>query len=174
MNEAKPLSKLVKCAGMIDRGLMFLLRVICIGCFTLLLLILAGNVFVRYFPVAAFYWFDEVVEWMFAWMVFFGAAALWARDEHFRLEWINSKIKGTRKGHLVAAVLELVSLLFIIVFFYQSLRLTMLARDWTPVFNVSRRYLYVCMPISGAIMVVYSFRNIIREVMACFLKNFRA
>ena len=150
----------------VDRVLVATLRAVCIWSFGLLLLLLAGNVFVRYFPVAAFYWFDEVVEWLFAWMVFFGAAALWARDEHFKLEWINEKIKGTPAGHMVAVGLELVSLFFLLIFFYQALRLTALARDWTPVFNVSRRYLYVCMPISGAIMVIYSIRNVWREVRA--------
>ncbi len=150
----------------VDRGLVFGLRVICVSCFSLLLLLLAGNVFVRYFPVAAFYWFDEVVEWMFAWMVFFGAAALWARDEHFRLEWISEKLKERPSGYLFAAGIELISLVFIAVFFYQALHLTMLAKDWTPVFNVSRRWLYVCMPISGCIMVGYSIRNIVREVLA--------
>jgi len=143
-----------------DRGLVFTLRTVCVCCFALLLLLLAGNVFVRYVPVAAFYWFDEVVEWMFAWMVFFGAAALWARNEHFKLDWINDRIKGTPAGALVATGLEIVSLVFIAIFFYQALRLTMLARDWTPVFNVSRRFLYVCMPISGLIMIGYSLRNI--------------
>ena len=149
-----------------DRGLVFTLRLICVSCFSLLLLLLAGNVFVRYFPVAAFYWFDEVVEWMFAWMVFFGAAALWARDDHFRLEWISDKLKEKPIGHLVAAVIELISLFFIAVFFYQALHLTLLAKDWTPVFNVSRRWLYACMPVSGCIMVGYSIRNILREALA--------
>jgi TRAP-type C4-dicarboxylate transport system permease small subunit len=133
-----------------------------------LLLILSGNVFVRYLPIAAFYWFDEVVECLFAWMVFLGAAALWARDEHFRLEWINKKIKGAQMGHAVSAGLELISLFFLAIFFYQAMRLTALARDWTPVFNVSRRYLYVCMPISGSIMVGYSIRNVLREISAFF------
>ena len=156
----------------VDRVLVYCLRLICVCCFSLLLLLLAGNVFVRYFPVAAFYWFDEVVEWMFAWMVFFGAAALWARDEHFRLEWINEKIKGTPTGHLVAAGLELISLFFLMIFCYQALRLTILAKDWTPVFNVSKRYLYVCMPISGFIMVGYAIRNILREMLAYWrMKN---
>lgn len=153
----------------VDRLLVRTLRTICVLCFCLLLLLLSGNVFVRHFPVAAFYWFDEVVEWAFAWMVFLGAAALWARNEHFRLEWINCKIKGTAAGHLVAAALEVVSLFFIVIFFYQAFRLTALARDWTPVFNVSRRYLYACMPVSGAIMVVYSIRNIMVELAA--MKN---
>ena len=149
-----------------DRVLVRVLRLICIFCFSCLLLLLAGNVFVRYFPVAAFYWFDEVVEWMFAWMVFFGAAALWARDEHFRLEWISEKIKGRPIGHLVAVGLEIVSFFFLMIFFYQALRLTILARDWTPVFNVSKRYLYVCMPASGLIMVAYTVRNVLRELLA--------
>ena len=149
-----------------DKGLVASLRTLCVACFVLLLLLLSGNVFVRFFPVAAFYWFDEVVEWTFAWMIFFGAAALWARNDHFKLDWINEKIKGTPRGHLVAALLEVVSLFFLVIFFYQALRLTSLAKDWTPVFNVPRRYLYVCMPISGFIMVAYSIRNILREILA--------
>ena len=149
-----------------DRVLLFALRTICVVCFSLLLLLLTGNVFVRYFPVAAFYWFDEVVEWMFAWMVFFGAAALWARGEHFRLAWICENLDGKPAGHLVSTVLETISLIFIVIFFYQSLQLTALARDWTPVFNVPRRYLYGCMPVAGAIMVIYSIRNVMRETIA--------
>ena len=160
------IEKTFRFLSIFDRVLVYTLRLICVCCFILLLLLLSGNVFVRYFPVAAFYWFDEVVEWMFAWMVFFGATALWARDEHFKLEWINEKIKETPLGHLVAVVLELISLFFLLVFFYQALRLTLLAKDWTPVFNVSRRYLYVCMPISGIIMVGYSIRNVLREMLA--------
>lgn len=156
-------NKMINILSAFDRILVYSLRSICVCCFTLLLFLLTGNVFVRYVPVAAFYWFDEVVEWMFAWMVFFGAAALWARNDHFRLEWINEKIKGTSTGHLVAILLEIISLIFISIFFYEALRLTMLARDWTPVFNVSRRYLYVCMPVSGLIMVGYSIKNIWQE-----------
>ena len=162
-----------------DRRLVPLMRVICLCCFTLLLLLLAGNVSVRSYagiydhvpsfiriPIIGFYWFDEVVEWAFAWMVFFGAAALWASDEHFKLEWLSSKMKGTRTGHLVVGGLELISLFFLLIFAYQSLQLTILAKDWTPYFNVSRRFLYVCMPIAGFIMVGYSIRNVIREILA--------
>ncbi|MEE4313476.1 MAG: TRAP transporter small permease subunit [Desulfofustis sp.] len=141
------------------------LRLICIVCLALLLVLLIGNVFVRYVPFTAFYWFDEVVEWLFAWMIFFGAAALWSRNEHFKLEWISKKLSGTTAGHLLACIIELLSLFFLLIFFYQALRLTMLARDWTPVFNIPRRYLYVCMPLSGVIMVCYSIRNVIRELL---------
>jgi TRAP-type C4-dicarboxylate transport system permease small subunit len=159
-----------------DNLLVNSLRLICTCCFVLLLLLLSGNVFVRYFPVTAFYWFDEVVEWLFAWMVFFGAAALWARDEHFKLEWLTQKLYGTPAGHCLACLLEILSLAFLLIFFYQASRLTMLARDWTPVFNVSRRWLYICMPLSGAVMVGYSIKNIVRELLLlrCQLTGGRA
>jgi len=164
----------------LDQILVKILRLICILCFTFLLVLLAGNVLARllaglaedlseytiarYIPIVAFYWFDEVVEWTFAWMVFFGAAALWARDEHFKLEWFPEKLQGTRRGRLMIAGLEVLSLFFLLIFATQSLRLTILARDWTPVFNVSKRFLYVCMPVSGFIMVAYSVRNVVREI----------
>ena len=148
-----------------DRILVRIMRWICICCFAFLFLLLAGNVFVRHVPIMAFYWFDEVVEWTFAWLVFFGAAALWARDGHFKLEWLPSKMKGKRNGHLAIAGLELISLFFLLIFAYQSLWLTILAKDWTPYFNVSRRYLYVCMPIAGSIMIGYSVRNVVREIL---------
>jgi TRAP-type transport system small permease protein len=156
-----------------DRGLVATLRMICVVCFVILFILLCGNVLVRYFPVTTMYWFDEVVEWVFAWMVFLGAAALWARDEHFKLEWISQKLRAHPQGPLVAIVLEILSLSFLLIFAYQSLRLTMLARDWTPVFNISRRYLYACMPVSGVIMVAYSVRNIVRETRV-YLNTLRA
>ena len=157
----------LKFLRVIDPILVKVLRLICIACFSLLLILLAGNVFVRYVPIMAFYWFDEVVEWAFAWMVFCGAAALWARDDHFKLDWFPTKMQGTRGGHLVIAGLEILSLFFLFIFATQSLRLTILAKDWTPVFNVSKRFLYVCMPISGFIMLGYSVRNVVREILAC-------
>ena len=64
----------------------------------------------------------------------------------------------------------MLSLVFAVIFFYQSARLTCLAKDWTPVFNLPRRCLYICMPISGLIMVYYSMRNVVRE-MSAFLAH---
>jgi TRAP-type C4-dicarboxylate transport system permease small subunit len=50
------------------------------------------------------------------------------------------------------------------VFFYYSLRLTILAQDLTNVFAIPKRVLYSCMPVAGAVMVVYSIRNVILEI----------
>jgi TRAP-type C4-dicarboxylate transport system permease small subunit len=62
------------------------------------------------------------------------------------------------------ALLMVISIIFLLISTYQSLQLTILAQDWTPAFNVSKRFLYVCMPISGTIMVGYSICTIINEL----------
>lgn len=154
-----------------DRLLLKVLRFICIFCFSLLLVLLAANVLFRNFALMSLYWFDEVVEWAFAWLVFFGAAALWARGEHFKLEWLGNKLKGKRMGYLLFLFLEALSLVFLVIFTYQSFRLTVLARDWTPVLNVSRRFLYICMPISGAIMVGYSLGSVVKGCLAFWKRD---
>ncbi len=146
-----------------DRFLQVMMRTICIVSFTILFILLAGNVLIRNFPVMEIYWFDEVVEFAFAWLVFIGVAQLWATNDHFRLDWFSERIKNQKVRRLFLTGIEVVCLIFLLIFTYQSLQLTILAKDWTPVFNIPKRFLYVCMPISGSIMVGYSIRAIVYE-----------
>jgi TRAP-type C4-dicarboxylate transport system permease small subunit len=44
------------------------------------------------------------------------------------------------------------------------MRLTALARDVTNVFAIPKSVLYSCMPVAGAIMILYSIRNIAVEI----------
>jgi TRAP-type C4-dicarboxylate transport system permease small subunit len=60
--------------------------------------------------------------------------------------------------------IELLVLCFALIFFYYSLRLTLLAQDVTNVFAIPKRVLYSCLPVSGIIMIVYSLRNMAVEI----------
>ncbi len=139
------------------------LRVICIFCFSVLFLLLAGNVLVRYFPFMSFHWFDEIVEWAFAWLVFFGCAALWRENEHFRIQWIQQKLGKNRYGSVIKTLLDLLSVMFFIVLAYQGYRFASRAMDWTSFFNIPRKIIYSCIPVSGAIMLIYSIKDLIRD-----------
>ncbi len=67
-----------------------------------------------------------------------------------------------RSGYRI--VIELLVLCFVAIFFYYSLRLTLLARDVTNVFAIPKRVLYSCLPVSGAIMLLYSIRDLTVEI----------
>ena len=150
----------------IDRIVLAVLKVWTITLFVLLSLLVSANVFVRFIPVVSLHWFDEILELLYAYLIFYGSAALWITREHFSVgDWISGRIlKGSRTKRLYRAVLEVLVLIFAGVFFYYSLHLTLLAHDVTNVFAIPKSVLYSCMPLAGAIMILYSIRNIALEM----------
>jgi TRAP-type transport system small permease protein len=150
----------------IDRVLLSALKAVTIVAFVILTILITANVFVRFFPVISLHWFDEIIEMLYAYMVFYGAAALWITREHISVgDWLSGRIlKNQRARHAYGAVVEALALLFVVIFFTYSLQLTERALDVTNVFAIPKKILYSCMPIAGAVMVVYSIRNIVVEM----------
>jgi TRAP-type C4-dicarboxylate transport system permease small subunit len=149
-----------------DRVILQAFKALTITCFVALTALVSANVFVRFFPVASLHWFDEIIELLYAYLVFYGAAALWITREHFGVgDWIGGRvIKDASARHVYRLVIELLVLVFVLVFFYYSFQLTVMAQDMTNVFAIPKRILYSCMPIAGAAMVIYSIRNVILEI----------
>jgi TRAP-type C4-dicarboxylate transport system permease small subunit len=123
--------------------------------------LLSINVFIRFFPIISFEWFDEIVEMLIAWMVFLGTAALWRENEHFAITFLPEALQGKKTGFALDILINLISLVFIGVFTYYSLNLTLRVTDWTPTLNMPKALLYASMPVSGILMVIYSLRNIL-------------
>ena len=140
------------------------LRWISVGCMVLLLMVLSGVVFIRFVPIATLSWSDEIIEWAFAWMVFIGAAALWRENEHFYVEALEKRLEGRVSGMVLRFFVQAASIVFFVFFTYFSLSLTLKANDRSPMLEWSRRLWYFSMPLAGSIMVLYSFRNIIRLI----------
>jgi TRAP-type transport system small permease protein len=149
-----------------DRLILNALKVVTIASFVFLTILVTANVFVRFFPVVSLHWFDEIIELLYAYLVFYGAAALWILRGHISVgDWIEKSIAHPRMRHLYRMFIAILVLGFAVVFFHYSLRLTILALDVTNVFAIPKRILYSCMPLSGVIMLIYSLRNIVVEIM---------
>ena len=54
---------------------MVVLKALTITIFLLLSLLVSANVLVRFVPVVSLHWFDEIVEMLYAYLIFYGAAA---------------------------------------------------------------------------------------------------
>lgn len=150
----------------IDRVVGGAMRGLCICCIICLLILLTGNVVFRFFPIMSMGWYDEIVELLFAWLVFIGAAALWRDKSHFRVDWIYSKLESRFGGTFVCILIDLLSLFFLFVMTHQGLRLTLLANATTPILNLPKRITYVDIPIAGAIMILYCIRDIVRHILS--------
>jgi TRAP-type C4-dicarboxylate transport system permease small subunit len=156
--------------GAADRLLSAVLKWLTITVFMALLVILTVNIVVRFFPAVglpavSLHWFDEIVELLYAALAFYGAAAVWMARGHFSVgDWISRRIPAERGRRAYRLLLELACLAFAVVFLVYSLQLTLQCQETTPVFGISRKVHYSCMPVSAAIMAVYSLKNALVEL----------
>jgi len=146
----------------IDQFLLTIFKWLCLTLLVILTIIITGNVFVRYVPVMSLHWLDEIVELSFAWMVFFGSAAVWILKGHFSAgDWISRLLHNPRAKAAYRLIVDLITFVFIAVFFWYSRQLYNRAMEVTAVFEFPKKVIYACMPISSGIMVLYSLRFII-------------
>jgi len=133
-----------------------------VSSFTIVVLwiIVTATVLFRIIPIFSMGWSDEIVELLFAWMVFICSAELCRQRKHFVVDLIPNMIAGTRAGRVVNIVIQLLALVFLLVFTYQGFKLTILATDRSPYFEFPRLLWYVCMPMAGLIMTAYTIRNL--------------
>lgn len=154
----------------LDRWLLAVLEVICIALFAAITFILTLNIVVRFFPVMSMHWFDEILEMLYGALIFYGACAVWVAHEHFSVgDWLSKYLPGTRSRLLYRFLVEACSLVFIAVFFWFSLQLTLETSEHTTAFAIPKAWLYACMPITGAIMLAYSLKNMVLELRAVVL-----
>ncbi len=162
---------MIKSLSTLDRILGAGMRGFCIACFVALMTVLSGVVLIRFWPIAKLSWSDEVVEFLMAWLVFIGAAALWRENAHFRIEAVLERVKPMRYGWILAATVEAVSAVFIIMFTYYSFQLTIAARDVSPILSWPKPIWYAAMPISGVLMVGYSIAYSIQMARCTFKRK---
>ena len=152
-----------------DRVVVVVLKWLCIVLFVVLTVLLTANIVVRFVPVVSLHWFDEIVEMVFAALVFYGAAVLWASRGFFSVgDWISARLPGPRSRHGYRLVVELLSLAFLAALLVYSWEITVRAEDLTNALQLPKSLLYACMPIAAVIMVVYSIKYVLVEARAFF------
>ncbi|WP_425405549.1 TRAP transporter small permease [Hwanghaeella sp.] len=139
------------------------LRGVAIGCLSALFVLLFVNVIARTFRFAGFAWFDEIVQGLFAWMVFVGAAALWREKDHFQVDWIPNMLSAGRRTAL-KLVTSVLALCFLVAMTWFGAKLTVSANALTPILALPTALFYASIPLSGAIMIAYSLAELVRLV----------
>jgi len=143
-----------------DKRLAHIMRWGSIGCLAGLLFFVSAGVFVRFVPISSMGWADEIIEFGFAWMVFLGAAALWRTRSHFRVEVLPLRLGGKKSGRVLEIFLSLSAIIFLLIFTYQGGYLAIRATDRSPILEFPRTLWYMSIPISGAIMIGYTIRDL--------------
>jgi TRAP-type C4-dicarboxylate transport system permease small subunit len=114
------------------------------------------GVFSRYVMVRTFTWYDEIARGCFVWLTFLGAAVGVKRHAHFRLHVVVDRL-SPRLRQVTVLILPVVVIIFASVLIQQGLVFLELGKfQQTPVMGLSKMWIYVAIPIGGALMILYS------------------
>ena len=122
------------------------------------------GVFSRYVMVRTFTWYDEIARGCFVWLTFLGAAVGVKRHAHFRLHIVVDRLSPPLRK-VTVFLLPLVVIVFASVLIQQGLVFLELGRfQQTPVMGLPKTWIYIAIPIGGALMILYSLGPLWRAI----------
>lgn len=109
-------------------------------------------------------WIDETIQFFLVWLIFLSAAELVRTREHFMVDILVDKLKGTNIGYYLRFISVLILLVTYLTILYFSIKLCLKA-DIRSTFTlpsfVKMSWFYLCIPISTFLMCIYTIRDII-------------
>lgn len=134
-----------------------------IGCLCGLFALLLVAVVVRMVPAFTLSGYDEVVELLFAWLVFLGALALWREGALYRVTVIEAALPPVARRAL-AVFIRALMLAVALVMAVMGHAFVRDAGEITPFLGLDKTYWYMAVPLAGAIMSLYAVAGLWRAL----------
>lgn len=138
-----------------------ILEVICISLFVFITIIGLYQIITRYVFNAPSTISEELLTYLFTWMALLSAALVFGKREHMRMEFVANLFKG-KAGIKLSIFSETLILIFAaLVLVYGGIAITKLTTlQVTASLGVPMSFIYVVVPVSGVITVIYNVINI--------------
>lgn len=137
------------------------MRSLCAVAMAALTLLVIWQVFTRYILNHPSTWSEELAAYMFAGVTVFGAAYVFGKREHMNIPVIVERFSSVNQNSLqiLAEVLNLIFALTVMV--YGGFEITQLTMgQLSSSLPLQMGYFYMCIPISGIFIALYSVLNI--------------
>ncbi|MGH4050078.1 MAG: TRAP transporter small permease [Clostridium sp.] len=138
-----------------------ILEIICISLFAIITIIGLYQIITRYVFNSPSTISEELLTFLFTWMALLSAALVFGKREHMRMSYVANFFKGKNSIYL-SIFSEVVVLLFaVLILIYGGISITKLTTiQITASLGVSMALVYVVVPISGVLTVIYNILNI--------------
>lgn len=136
-----------------------------LGVFIILLFILMTivgtyQIVTRYFFNSPSTVSEELLTYTFTWMALLASAYVFGKRDHMRMGFLADKIKGAPKKCLEVCIDGLAFLFAAIVMVYGGISITKLTMiQTTASLRVPMGYIYIIVPISGILIMIFSAIN---------------
>lgn len=153
----KAYSKFLDAVEKVVKVLIVIMTVIMLGSMTY-------QVIMRYFFSKGNAWSEELARLMCIWVVMLGAAIATRIYAHLQID-VLINLAPPRPRHLVVALVTLVGALFMVVMLKYSIALcTGTGTSTSAGLGISKKYIYACMPVGFALMILTSLEVIWKNI----------
>ncbi len=140
-----------------DKGL----SAVCIALFMAMTVIGAYQIITRYVFNAPSTVSEELLTFTFTWMSLLAAAFIFGKKDHMRMDFFAAKFTGKSSVILLIFSECLVLIFAALVLVYGGINITKLTMTQiTASLGVPMSYVYVVIPISGVITIIYTIMNL--------------
>lgn len=146
--------------NLVDKFVFRALKIGASGCFIGMMVVVVLRIADRFVAGVGGAWTDEIIELLFGWMVFLGAAALWRDRDHFKIYWLETKLSAARALVLRTSI-DLIVLAFLFFMTWKGFELTTRVPSTSSILQLPRSLWLSAIPVSGVIMLAYTFFGII-------------
>ncbi|SLN65505.1 TRAP transporter small permease [Oceanibacterium hippocampi] len=140
-----------------------LCRIIASCLIAIIALLAAAQVGGRYFIGWSPVWIEEMTRYCFIWMTLLGACVLVKRGEHAVIDVLVSALPRSLKSIHTALVLTVIIATSAVLIFYGIKIVGIVGKQLSPALRLSMAYVYLAVPVSGAIITVHCVVGILAE-----------
>lgn len=135
-----------------------------IACVTAIIVVVFGQVVMRYALQDVPPWTEEMARLIFTWIIFVGAAVAYRRKAHIVIDLVVSRISETSR-RVVDTVILMAIAVFLGFALVQGIHSMWLARaDLSPVMQMSMTLFLLPLPAGTAIMLIYVLADLWRNL----------
>lgn len=146
----------------LDKALYFILKTLVVVLFAAMVVLIAAQVYTRFFTSSSLTWSEELARYTMVYMVFLAAVIVARNKGHICIDDVARRL--SEKGR--TAVLCIASLLQIVFFaavLWGAYRLYPTASlRVSPAIGIPIPVVYLCVPLSCAMMLAYAVRDLVQ------------
>lgn len=142
------------------------LAVVCVVCFAAMFVLGVATVFFRFVVESSLAFPDELIRYLFVWVMFLGSAVALRRNSHAAIGIFVAQLPDGAK-RLALLVASLASAAFFIILVVKGGELTVrVMPQISPALEVSMAWVYAAVPVGAAFMLIYVVELFVRQLTA--------
>jgi len=105
---------------------------------------------------------EELARYLFVWTVYLGSALIMGEGGHLAVEFLPTKLKGTKAGFILRLFIQACGYIFVVHMFTQGSKMTtMMMFQTSPALNIPMGVIYSVIPLSAVLLLLYMVRDTI-------------